>query len=105
MAWIEHEIMANEDIKDEMELLRKQLDEMKKERQAHLAEDAAEAEKQADEGGAPQPDSVSEGVADSHDDLVAQFKGLLESIDEDIKDTKPSTLFAVFALGVLVGRL
>ncbi|MCK5360681.1 MAG: hypothetical protein KAJ95_08640 [Gammaproteobacteria bacterium] len=102
--------MANEDIKDEMELLRKQLDEMKKERQAQLAEDAAkdaaESKKQADEGDKLQPDSVSEeDVADSHDDLVAQFKGLLESIDEDIKDTKPTTLFAVFALGVLVGRL
>lgn len=98
--------MANEDIKDEMELLRKQLDEMKKERQAQLAEEAAEAEKNVDKGGAAEPDSVADkDSADSNDDLVAQFKGLLESIDDDIKDTKPSTLFAVFALGVLVGRL
>lgn len=102
--------MANEDIKDEMELLRKQLDEMKKERQTELADDAAETEKQTAEESTSESDSVSEDVADkdsadSNDDLAAQFKGFLESIDEDIKDTKPSTLFAVFALGVLVGRL
>jgi len=53
------------------------------------------------------PSSGEETMADevTTDDLMAQFKELLDSIDKDIKDTKPTTLLIVFALGVLVGRL
>ena len=61
-----------------------------------------------------QENTVSEDTgtpASSHLDsdlgreLTAQFRDLLNSIDKDIKDTKPTTLLIVFALGVLIGRL
>lgn len=96
--------MANDDLKNEIDLLRKQLEEMKKEREAEQAAATPETEEPPD----VVPDSVSASgaaAADHSEDLIAQFKDLLESIDKDIKDTKPTTLLAVFALGVLVGRL
>lgn len=96
--------MANDDLMDEIELLSKQLEEMKKEREAQQAAATPETEEPPEEVA----DSVSASEAESDDspeDLIAQFKELLGSIDKDIKDTKPTTLLAVFALGVLVGRL
>jgi hypothetical protein len=96
--------MTNNDIQNEIELLRAQLEEMKREREAQQEAVAPETEEQPEVA----PDSVSaSGVtaAEGAEDLIEQFKDLLESIDKDIKDTKPSTLLVVFALGVLVGRL
>ena len=95
--------MAKDNNQKEIEQLRKQLEEMKREREAQQAA-AAESEEQPEV--TLEPDSASETTAaDGTEDLMAQFKDLLESIDKDIKDTKPSTLLVVFALGVIVGRL
>ena len=104
--------MANNDIQNEIELLRAQLDEMKREREVEQAATTAELEEQAEEqpkveavlDPASATAGVDSAVAESND-LAAQFKELLESIDKDIKDTKPTTLLVVFALGVIVGRL
>ena len=93
--------MANEDILQEIESLRQQLEAMKHEREAGRAA-PGEAQDQSEETAIPLPASLSK---DSIEDLLSQFKELLESIDKDIKDTKPTTLLVVFALGVLVGRL
>ena len=95
--------MAKDNNQKEIEQLRKQLEEMKREREAQQAA-AAESEEQPEV--ALESDSASETTAaDSTEDLIAQFRDLLDSIDKDIKDTKPTTLLIVFALGVLVGRL
>lgn len=96
--------MANDDLNNEIELLHKQLEEMKKEREIQQAAATPETEEPPEAA----TDSVSASgtaTADSTEDLIAQFKDLLESIDKDIKDAKPTTLLVVFALGVLVGRL
>jgi hypothetical protein len=90
--------MTNEDLHQEIELLRQQLDAIQRQADTEPAvpepadeDDSAETVTTEDEAQA--------------EDLLAQLKELLESIDQDIKDTKPTTLLIVFALGVLVGRL
>jgi hypothetical protein len=92
--------MANEDLQSEIEILRKQLEEFKRERESQQAAATPET--------GEQPESVSVSGANEpsgSEELIAQFRDLLDSIDKDIKDTKPTTLLIVFALGVLVGRL
>ena len=127
-----------------MELLRKQLEEMKREREAEQATATAKkqtakdsavkkratatAKKQTVKGSAvkkqatskqtetaEEADTTSEAAtntaADDNDstesteDIVTQVKDLLASLEKDINDSKPMALLAVFALGVLVGRL
>lgn len=99
--------MANEDLQLEIELLREQLDEIKHDREAEPEKSTEEIEEQAVEQPESESTNTDKSSADNLDaeDLVSQFKDLLDSIDKDIKDTKPSTLLIVFALGVLVGRL
>lgn len=99
--------MANEDLQLEIELLRTQLDEIKRDSKTEPAKTSVDNEEQAveeaDSESASTETPASEDI--NAEDIVSQFKELLESIDQDIKDTKPSTLLIVFALGVLVGRL
>jgi hypothetical protein len=99
--------MSNEDLQLEIELLQTQLNEIKSKREAESGEPEAEKE-------APPVDSTSTGTSSAEpaaddesiaEDLLEQFRDMLDSFDKDIKDTKPSTLLIVFALGVLVGRL
>ena len=102
--------MANTDTQKEIQLLREQLEAMKREREAEQAArnaPAAEAEIPGHTQGASSVLSEVAGVISDNgaEDLIGQFKELLNSIDEDIKETKPTTLLIVFALGVLVGRL
>jgi hypothetical protein len=97
--------MANEDLQLEIEFLRKQLDAIKSEPEDPVSASSPDVEEQiVDES---EVASVSsETVSDEKtEDLVSQFRELLDTIDHDIKDTKPTTLLIVFALGVLVGRL
>ena len=101
--------MANDDLQQEIELLRKQLNAMKTESEAKS--DGGPIELESDDQ-APEieasPSAIEETVETGNGgepDLGMQFKKLLDSLDADIKDTKPTTLLAVFALGVLVGRL
>ena len=99
--------MANEDLQLEIELLRAQLDEIKRDREPEPEKSTEEIEEQAAGQAESESTNTDNSSADNLDaeDLVSQFKDILESIDKDIKDTKPSTLLIVFALGVLVGRL
>ena len=86
--------MTNEDLHQEIELLRQQLDAIQ--RQADTAPAVPEL--------ADEDDSTETVTAEDEtqaEDLLAQLKELLEYI----KDPKPTTLLIVFALGVLVGRL
>ena len=99
--------MANEDLQQEIELLRQQLDAIKSKQEKPTSAAEPGIEEHAAEQLETTPSSGEETMADevTTDDLMAQFKELLDSIDKDIKDTKPTTLLIVFALGVLVGRL
>ena len=51
------------------------------------------------------PTELTRSMVEEFSGEPFQFKEMLDSIDKDIKDTKPSTLLIVFTLGVLVGRL
>jgi len=99
--------MANEDLQLEIELLQAQLDEIKKKREAEPAEPEPEIEEPPIESSTTGTSSAEPSADDESitEDLLVQFREMLDSIDKDIKDTKPSTLLIVFALGVLVGRL
>ena len=99
--------MANEDLQLEIELLQAQLDEIKNKREAEPAETEPEIEESPVEHRATgtSSDETAAGDESIAEDLLVQFREMLDSIDKDIKDTKPSTLLIVFALGVLVGRL
>lgn len=99
--------MTNGDLHQEMELLREQLKDFKREKAENKSKSVASKEDEA----------ISQtGSNDSHEELeipsrintenlIDQFKELIDALDRDIKDARPTTLLAVFALGVLVGRL
>ena len=112
--------MANEEPNAEIEALREQLAELKREREAarvNEAEPEADAvaepdiEVDAEEAAAEQPvaadeaDQILETVENIGGDLAVHFKELMDTLDEDLKTTRASTLLIVFVLGVLVGRL
>ena len=99
--------MANNDTQKEIAMLREQLEAMKKEREIQQeVEDTPEAEEITENKPASVAGETTETISDKDtEDIVEQFKELLKTIDEDIKETKPTTLLIVFALGVLVGRL
>lgn len=99
--------MANEDLQLEIELLQAQLNEIKNKREAEPAKPEPEIEEPPVESSPTGTSSAEPAAGDESitEDLLVQFREMLDSIDKDIKDTKPSTLLIVFALGVLVGRL
>lgn len=99
--------MSNKDLQLEIELLQAQLDEIKNKREAEPAEPEPEIEEPAVKSSTTGTSSAESAADDESiaEDLLVQFREMLDSIDKDIKDTKPSTLLIVFALGVLVGRL
>jgi multidrug resistance efflux pump len=81
--------------------MRAQLDALKASREA--AKESAAATELAKRGDA-QTDELDK-VKAAAGDLSTQLKQLLEGFDEELKDTKPTTLLAVFGAGVVVGRL
>ncbi|MEN8712339.1 MAG: hypothetical protein ABF326_09095 [Arenicellales bacterium] len=99
--------MANKDLQLEIELLQAQLDEIKNKREAKPAEPEPKIEEPTVDSSTTGTSSAESAAGDESmtEDLLVQFREMLDSIDKDIKDTKPSTLLIVFALGVLVGRL
>ena len=100
--------MANDDLSEEIQLLQKQLQELQKQQESAETQNSLGIEEEPQEE-VEQPVPVATKVADNgaevSQELVNQFRDLLDSIDKDIKDAKPTTLLIVFALGVLVGRL
>lgn len=100
--------MANDQIKAELEALRAQLEALKR------AEKEREQEKSSPAGsaGGDNPPADGEGVVSGNpetepesSELLAQFRELLDSLDEELKESNPTTLLAVFTLGIVVGRL
>jgi hypothetical protein len=100
--------MANDDLSEEIQLLRTQLEELQKQQDSAETQDSLGIEDEPQEEmeqPVPVATTVAGNGADVSQELVNQFRDLLDSIDKDIKDAKPTTLLIVFALGVLVGRL
>jgi hypothetical protein len=99
-------LMADYSIKDEIEELRAQVAELKAERKSEGGKQAPDRERQ------PPPDvpeqkkpGEDESEVPGPSDLTIQFQELFEVIDEELKAENPLTMLAIFALGVLVGRL
>jgi hypothetical protein len=84
----------------ELAELRSQLDTLKASREAE-AKAASAPLATKDEKQAAELDKVKAVAGD----VSSQLKGLLEGFDEELKDTKPTTLLAVFASGIVIGRL
>jgi alcohol dehydrogenase class IV len=100
--------MANENPNTEIEQLRKQLDEMRREREAAAVDsvepepnEAAVEEEKTTSG----VDEIIDAVGGGDFDLAGHVRHFLDTVDDDLKGAKPSTLLMVFALGVLIGRL
>jgi hypothetical protein len=95
--------MSNAAITKELSELRAQVEEL---RQAKKPEQT-DLQPQAD--GLPEPgtDSIKKVLADKVGigDAEDQIQELITALEEEIKDTNPMTMLAVFALGVLIGRL
>ena len=87
--------MAKDGIEAELEQLRAQLEALQR----------AEAgrEQEAGDGEAQGGGQVTE--SEEGNELLAHFRELLDSLDEELKESNPTTLLAVFTLGILVGRL
>lgn len=89
----------SQDIKDELEALRAEVAALSAAKEAQ--QKAAEQERaEAEAASGEQAPGGEEGG-----ELLSRFQELVEAFGEDLKDSKPSTLLVVFALGVLVGRL
>ena len=95
-------------VQAELRALRAQLEALQK---SQAAESAARAAADREPSAAPTPTpafgseedgGTEEGVVV---DLPAQLRELIEGVQRDLRDARPATLVAVFALGVLVGRL
>ena len=100
--------MADEDLRTEMELLREQLSALQRERETAGTDKQDENQDEPTtepRETAPELDDILREVGGDDLDLAGQVRQLLDSLDKDMKETKPSTLLIVFALGVLIGRL
>jgi len=96
-------------VQAELRELRAQLEALQKSQAAQSAARAV-ADREPNEGaptltpafGNEEDAGTDEGVGV---DLPAQLRELIEGVERDLRDARPATLVAVFALGVLVGRL
>lgn len=100
--------MTDESLSAEIELLRKQLDALKREREAAVdlsKESESEEAPGEDQEPATAVDEIIDAVKNAEVDLSGHVRQFLDTVDNDLKGAKPSTLLMVFALGVLIGRL
>ncbi len=98
--------MADENLRAEIESLRAQLSTLKSEREASAKSSEPDSETPSDEEPVDAAVEATPGAeSEGQHDLAAQFHELLDSLDKDLRETKPSVLLIVFALGVLIGRL
>ena len=101
------------DTQQELESLKAQIEQLQRERNVTVAQTAGTDIAEEPGGGEELPDWLVELLdADGQLDaqtLLARLRELggewLEGFNEDIQEVKPSTVLAIFALGVLVGRL
>lgn len=97
--------MAKDEIRKELDELRAQLEALQASRtttvNAGPDADAAAVREPAAPAAVDEPG----GESDVGSDLSLQFQELMEVLDRELRESNPTTLLAVFALGVLTGRL
>ena len=110
--------MANPDLNEEIKEIGSQLDDMKQQRKSKKRQAESEVDA-ANEKSPPETDGdISVADLSFLEAMLADFdaqdvmdtgsthaKEWLSTLNEDLKNTKPSTLLTVFGLGVIVGRL
>ena len=83
--------MAKKTTRDELEELRRKVQELAAAQQAS--------------SGAADPESPESGSADEEPgNLASKFEELFKNLEQDINQTPTTTCLAIFALGILVGR-
>ncbi len=109
--------MSEQDTTEQLYAMRAQLQRIEQERLAREKEATATEQippvaESAPESAALPPELASwigeEGDIDAEavlDNLKAGVGRWLEGFDEDLKNTRPSTLLLVFGLGVMVGKM
>ena len=109
--------MSEQDTTEQLYAMRAQLQRMEQERlarekEATATEQVPPAAESAPESAALPPELASwigeEGDIDAEavlDNLKTGVGRWLEGFDEDLKNTRPSTLLLVFGLGVMVGKM
>jgi len=96
--------MASDQIREELDELRAQLEQLRQERESQ-PEDAGPAGQEGETAGEQGPEPAGDQEPDLDLGLMNQFRDLLDDLDEELKEVNPTTLLAVFALGIVVGRL
>ena len=79
-------------------------DEMKSEL-ADLREQLEASKKTGDEGNTEEKSGEEPADEETSADLSDQIHEFIGGLNQDLKDANPMTLLAVFALGVLMGRM
>ena len=105
--------MLKQEMQDEIEQLRAQVAELEAERKAKAKQQAEARSSQATETeSATQTSDAPESAGDEAEtaapeetDLHSLFQELIDTVEDEFKETNPLTVLVVFALGVLVGRL
>jgi hypothetical protein len=109
--------MREDDTTEQLYAMREQLQLLEKERLERQREVPARAVSAAEETGTPAGETLppelaswlgEEGEIDAQAILADLREGAnrwLGEFNEDLKDTKPSTLLLVFGLGVMVGKM
>ena len=94
--------MTDKSIKQELSELKQQLDELKSDREAaQIADSEAMTEDMATDQTA---DEVPVQEESGTHDLAEQLQELFENLNDRLEETNPTTVLAIFALGVLLGR-
>ena len=108
--------MLDSNTAQQLQALRKQLDQLEQEREARASGAIEHVENTSEPAAVAPDDALAEAASwlleDGEIDLEAILDGVrnhasawFDEFNEDLKDTKPSTLLLVFGLGVLVGKL
>ena len=97
--------MSNNDLNSEIELLRRQLDELKATRDAEERQSEPAREEETSENPEPATEFPGDGSDEELSEAAGKIREALDAFDSELANVKPSTLLALFALGVLVGRL
>ncbi len=108
--------MANDQHESEIEILRAQIAELtaaRKNEKNSSEEKTRSQESSVDSSGTEVfsdstsviTNDISDSEKDDENDLEHQFQELIETIDTELKEASPVTVLAVFAVGILVGRL
>jgi len=108
--------MSDDHVQDDIEMLRKQVAELKAAREAEKKsppkrdksqEQKTDKEKVDDseyEGNAASHSAEADKITtDKDDDLEHQFLELIDTVNAELKDASPATVIAVFSAGILVG--